>query len=124
MQMKAMQRGIAMEPVAAEKYNSITGNNILPCGFVISLNARHLGATPDRRVIDQSEDCPYGLLEIKCPDKDACVDCPYLTQDLDGSLSLKDGHEYGFQTLGQMGLMANWCDFFVMSHSDFHLNCT
>lgn len=121
-QTQAMRRGVYMEPVAADKYQLITGNSILPCGFVINPSAPHLGATPDRKVIDHSEACPYGLLEIKCPDKEMCADCPYLTQDKEGGLSLKSGHEYQYQMFGQMGLTgAKWCDFFVMSHHDCHL---
>lgn len=123
-QTKAMRRGIEMEPVAAAKYTAFTGTDVLPCGFVVNPNAPHLGASPDRRVVDQSEDSPYGLLEIKCPDKNTCADCPYLIRhaDDDGDLALKVDHEYQFQILGQMGVTgANWCDFFVMSHNDFHL---
>ncbi|XP_046874101.1 uncharacterized protein LOC124466343 [Hypomesus transpacificus] len=121
-QTKAMWRGIEMEPVAAAKYTALTGTVVLPCGFVVNPNAPHLGASPDGRVIDQSEDSPYGLLEIKCPDKSTCADCPYLIRQADGDLALKVDHEYQFQILGQMGVSgAKWCDFFVMSHNDFHL---
>ena len=61
-----------MEPVAAAKYTAFTRTDVLPCGFVVNPNAPHLGASPDGRVIDQSEDSPYGLLEMKCPDKNTC----------------------------------------------------
>lgn len=45
-----------MEPVAAAKFIAVTGNDVLPCGFVVNRTAPHLGASPDRRVVDQSED--------------------------------------------------------------------
>lgn len=81
-----------MEPVAAAKFIAVTGNDVLPCGFVVNRTAPHLGASPDRRVVDQSEDPRCGLKEIKCPDKNACKDCPYLIQNADEDLALKVDH--------------------------------
>lgn len=86
-----------MEPVAAAEYKEITGNEIYPCGFVINPHAPHLGTSPDRKVRDISTAPTYGLLEIKCPDKDSFKDCAYLYCKTDGTYALKTIHEYYYQ---------------------------
>lgn len=121
-QTKVMKRGLEMEPVAAAEYQDLTGYEIFPCGFVINHHAPHLGASPDRKVIDPSASPMHGLLEIKCPNKRSVRDCKYLHCKADGSLSLKTTHEYYFQVMGQMGITGlKWCDFFVKCSDDHHL---
>lgn len=121
-QTKQMKRGVKLEPEAAALYSEVTGHQLFPCGFVVNTNAPHLGCTPDRRVTDLSADPCHGLLEIKCPDKDSYRSCPYLIERGNGSYSLKHGHEYHHQIMGQMGLTgAEWCDLFIMCKDDFHL---
>lgn len=121
-QTKVMKRGLELEPVAAAEYQDLTGYEIFPCGFVINHHAPHLGASPDRKVIDPSASPTHGLLEIKCPNKGSVRDCKYLRCKADGSLSLKTTHEYYFQVMGQMGITGlKWCDFFVKCSDDHHL---
>lgn len=121
-QTKAMKRGLELEPVAAADYQDLTGFEIFPCGFVVNHHAPHLGASPDRKVIDPSASPTHGVLEIKCPNKDSVRDCKYLHCNTDGSLSLKTTHEYYFQVMGQMGITGlKWCDFFVKCKDDHHL---
>ena len=50
-QTKAIKRGIALESTAATKYSELTGNVVLPFGFVVNPHAPHLGTSPDRKVI-------------------------------------------------------------------------
>lgn len=99
-----MKQGLELEPVAAADYQDLTGFEIFPSGFVINHHAPHLGASPDRKVIDPSASPTYSLLEIKCPNKDSMRDCKYLCCNADGSLSLQTTHEYYFQVMGQMGI--------------------
>lgn len=119
MQTKAMRRGVELEPVAAQQYLKVTGNLVYPCGFVVNPNAPHLGTSPDRKVVDGTS---FGLLEIKCPAKNSCQDCPYLQRQADGGYKLKETHAYYYQIIGQLGLTGMpWCDFFVMCAEDYHL---
>ncbi|XP_016115987.1 uncharacterized protein [Sinocyclocheilus grahami] len=119
-QTQAMKRGLELEPDAAAQYEQETGNHVFPCGFVINPHAPHLGASPDRKVVDSSG--ALGLLEIKCPDVNSVLECKYLSVKEDGVLALKTSHEYHYQMMGQMGITGmTWCDFFVKSRNDFHL---
>lgn len=120
-QTKAMKRGIQLEPVAAAEYEKLTGNKLFPCGLIINHHAPHLGASPDRKVVDLTADPVHGLLEIKCPNKDSFKNCSYLTNAA-GNYTLKKTHEYYYQIVGQMGISGfTWCDFFVKCNSDYHL---
>ncbi|XP_056312920.1 uncharacterized protein LOC130228515 [Danio aesculapii] len=119
-QTPAMKRGLELEPVAAAQYEQITNNQVYPCGFVINPHAPHLGTSPDRKVVDSTG--ALGLLEIKCPDVDSVLECKYFSLGADGVLGLKTSHEYHYQMTGQMGITGlTWCDFFVKSRNDFHL---
>jgi hypothetical protein len=85
---QAMKYGLEQEQSAAELYEQITGNKTLPIGFVININAPHLGASPDRIVVEQQQ---LGLLEIKCPQNEHFHDCKFLVRH--GSLyKLKTNH--------------------------------
>ena len=121
-QTMAMKRGIALESTAAAQYSELTGNVVLPCGFVVNPHAPHLGASPDGRVIERDgEDTRHGLIEIKCPTKDTIRDCA-LKRQPDDSYKLKESHTYFHQVMGQLGLTGmTWCDFYVMCKNDHHL---
>lgn len=117
-QTQAIKRGLELEPDAAAQYEQETGNRVFPCGCVINPQAPHL--SPGRKVVDSTG--VLGLLEIKCPDVDSVLECKYLSVKEDGVLALKTSHEYHFQMIGQMGITGmTWCDFFVKSRNDFHL---
>ncbi|XP_049326742.1 uncharacterized protein LOC125787031 [Astyanax mexicanus] len=117
----AMKRGLQMEPIAAAEYEQLTGNRTLPCGFIINPHAPHLGASPDRKVVDNSG-LLQGLLEIKCPNVDTFVECSYLSARPDDTFALKCNHDYYYQVMGQMGITGmKWCDFFVHCTNDNHL---
>ena len=124
-QTKVMKRGLELEPVAAAEYQDLSDYEIFPCGFVMNHHAPHLGASPDRKVIDPSASTTHGLLEIKCPNKGSMRYCKYLRCKADGSFSLKTTHKYYFQLMGQMGIAGlKWCDFFVKCSDDHHCGCT
>ncbi|XP_078681326.1 uncharacterized protein LOC144916167 isoform X1 [Branchiostoma floridae x Branchiostoma belcheri] len=122
----AMERGLQLEPTAANVYAQHKGVNVYPIGFVINPSAPHLGCSPDRLVYDPTapDDQKWGLLEIKCPDKDSYQDCQYLKKSVnDGQYHLKTVHQYYFQVLGQLGITGfKWCDFMVYCKDDFIVN--
>jgi hypothetical protein len=85
-----------------------------------------IGASPDRRVFDsECATSHWGLLEIKCTPADSVANCDYLSvpkTSREGMLQLKHSHSYYYQIMGQMGITgAAWCDFFVFSCNDFHM---
>ena len=54
----------------------------------MSLNAPYLGASPDGNVFDNGCSIPFGLLEVKCPEKkflvtpqDACSDTNFFLEN-------------------------------------------
>mgnify|MGYP000527250487 CR=1 FL=1 len=62
--------------------------NVLKSGLVVSLDAPYLGASPDGKVIDNGCSIPFGLLEVKCPEKkflvtpqDACSDTNFFLEN-------------------------------------------
>jgi hypothetical protein len=122
-QTAAMKYGLEHEPEAAKLYSEITMNNVYRCGFVLNPSAPHLGTSPDRKVYDPTSIPQFGLLEIKCPDKDSFVDCKYLVKNkTTGTYKLKSSHSYFYQVLGQMALTGlTWCDFFVKCRQDYHM---
>ncbi|CAH1267041.1 Hypp3665 [Branchiostoma lanceolatum] len=121
-QTQAMKFGIEHEPEAAKLYSEVTGNNVYLSGFVINPSAPHLGASPDRKVFVPNDPNPYGLLEIKCPDKHHFEKCDYLKKTNNGTYKLKSIHAYYYQMMGQMALTGTkWCDFLVKCKNDYHL---
>ena len=120
-QTQAIKHGIETEPEAAKKYGEITRSNVLLCGLVINPTAPHLGTSPDRRVYDPTAMPPFGLLEIKCTLKESFADVGYIVYK-EGEYKLKRCHDYYYQVIGQMALTGSeWCDFFVYSANDYHL---
>jgi len=57
----AMKWGIAQEPFARARYEELTGELVIQCGFALHSEIQFLGASPDGLVGDD------GLVEIKCP---------------------------------------------------------
>ena len=116
-----MKYGIEHENEAAEFYSKQFGHNVYPVGLVINPSAPYLGASPHRRVYDPSEDPPWGLLEIKCPQAESYVSLPYLKVNRNGLNCLKKAHEYYFQQMGCMGITGSALyDFFVYCENDNH----
>ncbi|XP_067271626.1 uncharacterized protein [Pseudorasbora parva] len=117
-QTAAMKRGLELEADAIWEYCQIKRVNHYPCGLVIHPDAPWLGASPDGLIFDPSEQCQFGLVEIKCPNVKSYVDCPYLKMKA-GKLELKPTHAYYWQIQGQMLLTGMiWCDFVVSAEED------
>ena len=123
-QSATMREGLMKEPLAAKKYSSIRNDitNIAPVSVVISPWCPWIAASPDRKIYDPTRTPKFGLLEIKCPKAPSASELNYLSKDATGTVKLETNHIYFYQVQTQMavcGLL--WCDFFVMTESDFHL---
>ena len=120
-----MKRDIDMEPIAADVYCKLQNNivNLYPSGVIVSPWSFWLAASPDRKVYDPSRVPPFGLLEIKCPNKASISEVPYLKQDATThTLKLKRSDKYYYQVLMQLAVAGlQWCDFFVWTPHDSHL---
>jgi hypothetical protein len=122
----AMRAGILSEPKAAQSYCSLMKDmvNLYPSGIIISPSAPWLAASPDRKVYNPARDPKFGLLEIKCPQgKRSVEECDYLEKLAGtGELKLKRNHNYYYQVLTQLAVTGLvWCDFFVWSSNDHHM---
>ena len=118
-QTAAMKYGSIHEPVAAQAYATHYGHNIYLTGIVINPSCPHLACSPDRIVYDPDLG-EFGLLEIKCPDKDSYLECSYLQQS-DDNCTLKKSNQYYEQVIGQLGITGfSWCDFYVQCRNDCH----
>ena len=120
-----LKHGIEYESKALEQYENYlkhSGHPVktFPSGFVVNPAFPFLGCSPDAKVIDVTEDNPYGILEIKCPYKHrnvtpetACAgDGQFHLEMKDDFPVLKENHKYYCQVQGQMGITgAKWCDF-------------
>ncbi|XP_056135202.1 uncharacterized protein LOC130111926 [Lampris incognitus] len=96
-----MKRGLALDPAAIQDYCRVKNTNYWPCGFIIHPDAPWLGSSPDGVVFDPTENPPFGLLEIKCPNVKSYVGCKYLKVEGD-TMTLKKQHSYFWQTKGQL----------------------
>jgi putative phage-type endonuclease len=93
----AMQWGIDNEPLAAEEYEALTGEIVVPAPFVPHPTIENFGASPDRFVNAD------GLIEVKCP---ATVN--YVEWRRSGEIP----ERYQWQMLAQLACTRRqWCDF-------------
>ena len=113
---KYMDYGILTEDEARRKYESLTGQNVLESGLVISPAQPWLACSPDG-IIPGDE--PKAL-EIKCPA--TCAFGPIVTDYIkDGKL--KKSHAHYTQCQIQMYVLGfKKCDFFVYSKVDYILD--
>ena len=85
--------------------------NLYPCGVIVNPFCHWLAATPDRKVYAPDRNPSFGLLEIKCPDKNNLSDVKCLHIQ-DGELKLKKNDNYHYQ-MAVSGL--SWCGFFCLA---------
>ena len=74
----SVKHGIEHEHKALEQYSSYlkhSGHPVqtFPSGFVVNPAFPFLGCSPDGKVIDVTEDDPFGIIEIKCPYKNRSI---------------------------------------------------
>jgi hypothetical protein len=118
---KVQKAGLQNEPVAAEKYATVTDHpiNLYPSGIVLSPWAPWLAVSPDRRVYDPQRNPPFGLLEIKCPQVSSVLQATCLSLE-NGISSLKHRHMYYTQIQAQLAITGlHWCDFFIWCENDY-----
>lgn len=124
----ALKYGRNMEPVAKNKYvkqfkKEHKDAKYRECGIFIYENKQYIGASPD--LILECSCCGKGVLEIKCPysivNKVPSPDnLPYLVHS-NGSIVLKEKHQYFAQIQGQMAVTKrNWCHFLVYTQKGQH----
>ncbi len=94
-----MKRGLELEPQVIQRYAETFDVNVLPCGLIIHPDAPHLEASPDGKVVDSSEDPPYGLVEVKCPDMRDIREASR-TKYVAGQIKLQKTHTYHWQVKG------------------------
>ena len=126
---KIFEYGRVNESVALEKYEQYfkTKNHPLhveSSGLVIQPNSYILGASPDGKVIDVTENSMFGLVEIKCPYQYADFDIADIAlvqskfclklDDIEKRIKINKEHAYYDQVQMQMALTGTkWCDFVV-----------
>lgn len=92
---KAMQNGIDLEPVAINRYEIETMNEVTPFGFITK--GDFIGCSPDGLVGSN------GGIEVKCPSRD---------KHINNLLSTKCPPEYYDQIQGLIHISdLDWCDF-------------
>ncbi|VDI07048.1 Hypothetical predicted protein [Mytilus galloprovincialis] len=115
----AIKHGRQYEPVAIEKYESITKLETVKCGLLSKMHP-FLAASPDGLTENNT------LLEIKCPytARNKLItpkSVPYLSE-VNGELILDQKHDYYYQIQGQLFCTGKQtCDFFVYTHEDHKL---
>ncbi|XP_077085799.1 uncharacterized protein LOC143737818 [Siphateles boraxobius] len=117
-QTSAMKRGLDLEPEVLFQYSGMMNVNVLQCGFVVHPDAPHLGTSPDGRVYDPTENPPFGLAEVKCPDVDDISQVTH-TKFVNSQAKLKESHKYYWQVQGQLAITGlSWCDFITNTKTD------
>ena len=71
---ESLKHGIAHKGKAREQLQNYLKHSGHPVetfssGFVVNPAYSFLGCSPDAKVIDETEENPYGIVEIKCPYK-------------------------------------------------------
>lgn len=113
-----MKRGIDLEPEVLQQYSDFCNVNASPSGFVIHPDAPYLGASPDAKVYDPTEDPPFGLAEVKCPNVDHITEASHI-KFVNGHAKLRRNHKYFWQVQGQLAITGlPWCDFITSNKSE------
>ena len=119
---KAIMHGRKYESVAINKLESVLNTKVKSCGLFIDKELPFLAATPDGLV---GED---GIVEVKCPYKGreknitASPEFPFLTEDENGCLALKEGHNFYAQVQGQLAITKRkTCHFAIYTFEEFHV---
>ena len=125
---KSMAHGKENEKVARSIYSNkvqkkVSAFTVFDAGISVNPEFPFVGATPDGRVHDPSENPTYGQVEIKCPfskrsDKtiQEALDRNFHLENRNGSFSFKVDHSSGYycHVQGQLALTGlTWCEFFV-----------
>ena len=113
------------EPIAITRYEQYLKScnyhvQVEKSGLVIDPVNYVLGASPDGKIVDTSEVCKFGILEVKCseeykdfdPKSVAFISKTSCIELIDHKLRLKKSHSYYDQIQMQLALTTkSWCDF-------------
>ncbi|KAL0198877.1 hypothetical protein M9458_007417, partial [Cirrhinus mrigala] len=120
-QTPAMLRGLQMESEVLSNYAKLKQVNAISVGFIIPPGAPHLGASPDGRVYDPSESPPFGLVEVKSTTNHDASQVAHLKSE-NGSVSLRQSHQYYWQVQGQLAITGlEWCDFVTDTQANVYV---
>ena len=126
---KVLERKMAFgryhEPIAIQQYEKYMSSKqhcvqVEQSGLVIDKTNFVFGATPDGKIIDLSEPCPYGILEVKCSEEyqsNSPRDIIYISktsclEQIGDKIQLRKDHSYYSQIQMQLGVTTqSWCDF-------------
>ena len=67
--LKHKHEGMSLEQYQNYLKHSAHPVKTFPSGFVVNPTYTFLGCSPDSKVIDETEDNPYGFVKVKCPFK-------------------------------------------------------
>lgn len=113
----AVLHGQQYEAVARQTFMAKMGLKVQTCGLFVDSEYNYLAASPDGIVGETA------LIEIKCPfngrDRKIAADkfFPFLVEDDDGVLHVKQNHSYYMQVQGQLNVCKREKCFFVVGHS-------
>jgi hypothetical protein len=109
---------LELEANIIKKYTESTNVIVLPWGFVVHPEAQHLGASPDGKVLDETESYPFGLVEVKTTSAENVASVPFI-KITNGQAKLKESHKYYWQVQGQLAVTGlHWCDFVTDTAED------
>ena len=112
---KNMIYGQTTEPIARQKFQELTGTEVVEVGLIIKSNQPWLSASPDGLFCDSTGN--LAVLEIKCPI--TCKDSKIVVDYLDKNDQLKTTHSYYTQVQILLYVTgAKVCYFFVYSSCD------
>ncbi|XP_061190767.1 uncharacterized protein LOC133198798 isoform X1 [Saccostrea echinata] len=110
----AVLNGQQYEAVARQTFQEKMGFKVKTCGLFIDSENNYLAASPDGIIGENA------IVEIKCPykgrDRKIAADkfFPFLLEDDDGVLHLKQNHNYYMQVQGQLNVCKKEKCFFVV----------
>lgn len=106
---KAIRMGNELESVAREQFGTLSGLEIVECGFIRHTDVPNYGDSPDGIILDK-DGKPYAALEIKCPKPDKWM--RYKTTIHDAASLKEEKPEYYWQCMSHMEVNhLNYCYF-------------
>lgn len=79
---------IDLEPEVLQQYSDFCSVDVSHSGFVIHPAVPYLGAIPDTKVYDPTEDHHFGLAEVKCQNVDNITEATHI-QFINGQAKLR-----------------------------------
>lgn len=114
-QTEAMTKGLKLE---LRRYAQTFQFNVMPCGLVVHPDAPHLYASPDGKWVDPTENTPFGLVKVKCPDMKSIAEATHIR--LTGEKAqLKKTHRFYIQVQGQLVVTSSHTQWVISQWKEF-----